>query len=957
MEEITKKKIYESGKLHGIYRCKKREDLLQKIPQIEKKETPDITGIIIAGIMNFGNDPETIRMMAKECLDCNPEAIKIPYDEIHIARSKFIKEIIIGKLRGSIIFSVESLVKTFYEFVETPTTATKNLQAAVDIRNINRYLNCENRTPIVIGQPIVHLRNFDFICQNDFIFAGKQTIKINKRKEGRRYVYDEVEMDVVESVRLFPGTPQVKESSKVMDMGTLSRLELYVMLKAMEEWCNKNHRTENVMLRASYYYLQKDRENDKNYNENFFEKGGNVVSLQIMLKNISKADAFFESQLNEFIAGMSVTAEKCQKCTLKTMCDYHESAIPLTDEEKPKPQALPVLSEAQARAANILKGNVRVIATAGSGKTTTMAYRIMNLLKNGVAPEKIGCFTFTNAGATEMSDRIKNFCAIAGVNADVDKIVISTIHSFGDSLLKRYYDILEYRKPPVLINEIQRTKIIEKILSDNPPIEELIDKYKNFYMDMFKTKGILETMKDYFGEIMDGMEPLNFKNVHELKNDASVEAIYKMYKEYDDYKKKACLIEHSDQELGVLKLLAIKPDLFDEVGLEHISIDEYQDTSNVQFEIIDAMRQAKNVKSVFIVGDDDQSIYGFRDANVTLIKDFFNMIHDDGYDIQLMENRRSTGCVVDFASNLIANNDERIEKHPVSTKEHGKPVDVVAFGDKDEEYEHIAESIDTLIKNGHKANEIAVLMPTNTEILNFAEKLEGRNITSVSINPEPILDNPRVKGAIGLVKFILSNNEFEGVNYINVRDNGETINKSNEEIKNDVLILQKDIENIKTVSDLFERFNELDQHEYDEIYQSFLEDIRTAQDEAIAQNRLNEIYEYIIDFERFGKKQTARKEKSYNGVVLSTMHSSKGKEWPIVFCSVSKLHPRTLQAADIPEKNRLLFVACTRAKAELHITGVDIAFKSASAGDIENMFLAECKNAEESSCDDKYIAS
>ncbi len=103
--------------------------------------------------------------------------------------------------------------------------------------------------------------------------------------------------------------------------------------------------------------------------------------------------------------------------------------------------------------------------------------------------------------------------------------------------------------------------------------------------------------------------------------------------------------------------------------------------------------------------------------------------------------------------------------------------------------------------------------------------------------------------------------------------------------------------------------------------------------------------EYIIDFDRFGKKQTARKEKAYNGVVLSTMHSSKGKEWPIVFCSVSKLHGRDLNENDIPEKNRLLFVACTRAKEKLYVTASKIAFKSMAEGEVDNLFLEECYNA------------
>ena len=936
------KKIFESGKLHGVYRCGKREEMISKIPRIEKEGMPDITGIIISGIMNFGNDADTIRMMAKDTIGCRAEDVKIPYDESKFARQRFVTEVITGKLTGSIRFSTESLINTFYEFLDMPTETTKQMQAKDDIRDIERYLHCEYRRPVINGHPVVDLCDTGFECQMDFMFKGYQTIKTNKHKEGRKWVYDEETVFVLEAVRLFTGKPTVKESSKILDTGISTRLELYVMLKAMEHIAKEEYPGQQIMLRASYYFLQKEREDDKKYSEEFFDgKGGNVITLQSYVDDISNVDKTFEPQMKEFLKGQSVSSEKCKTCRSRVLCEYYDAAEPLTEEERPKPVSLPILSPNQEKAASALEGNVRVIATAGSGKTTAMAYRIMNLLKAGVQPEKIGCFTFTNAGAGEMRDRIKGFCGLAGIDVDFDKMIISTIHSFGDSLLKQYYNLLGYSKPPVLINEIQKTKIIESILSENSPIEALIDKYKNFYLDMFRAKGILELMKGYFSSIMEGMSQDEFAEKTGFDT-TTVDSIYNMYMQYDKYKKDACLIEHSDQELGVLKLLRVKPDLFDEVGIEHISVDEYQDTSNVQFSIINEMRKAKCVKSLFIVGDDDQSIYGFRDANVELIKNFFEMIGENGLDVQLMENRRSTHNIVDFASTLISYNQNRIEKHPKSTNEEGEPVCVSAFASKEDEQEYIVDVIEDLIKNGRKDNEIAILAPTNAELMVYADMLKKRGIESVSINPEPILENPRVVGAVGLVKFMLNNSEFSGTAYINARDNGTAITKSDEEIRQEILNLQNEVKNIKNVTGLFEKFKALDQEENDEIYQSFLEDINTAMEDAVKQENLHAVCEYVMDFERFGQKQTARKEKAYNGVVLSTMHSSKGKEWPVVFCSVTKMHGRDLKPEDIDEKNRLLFVACTRAKKELYISGVAIAFSSAMQGDVENMFLAEC---------------
>lgn len=107
------KKIYESGKLHGVYRCGKREELVNKIPRIDKEGMPDVTGIVISGIMNFGNDADMIKAMAKDAIGCKAEDVKIPYDESQFARRRFINDVIVGKLTGSVRFSTQALIDTF----------------------------------------------------------------------------------------------------------------------------------------------------------------------------------------------------------------------------------------------------------------------------------------------------------------------------------------------------------------------------------------------------------------------------------------------------------------------------------------------------------------------------------------------------------------------------------------------------------------------------------------------------------------------------------------------------------------------------------------------------------------------------------------------------------------------------------------------------------------------------
>ena len=252
------KKIYESGKLHGVYRCGKREELVNKIPRIDKEGMPDVTGIVISGIMNFGNDADMIKAMAKDAIGCKAEDVKIPYDESQFARRRFINDVIVGKLTGSVRFSTQALIDTFYEFLEMPTEATKQMQAKDDLRDIERYLNNETRRPIVLGHPIINLCGANFECQMDFAFLGPHIVKTNKHKEGRKWVYDEEEVYLAEAVRIFPNKPAVKETSKILDVGIGTRLELYVMIKEMQKWvdAHKCAGGQPILLRASYYYSE-----------------------------------------------------------------------------------------------------------------------------------------------------------------------------------------------------------------------------------------------------------------------------------------------------------------------------------------------------------------------------------------------------------------------------------------------------------------------------------------------------------------------------------------------------------------------------------------------------------------------------------------------------------------------------------------------------------------------------
>ena len=178
--------IYESSKLHGIYRCGKRNDFFAKVPKMEHDDISDITGLVLSGMWNYGADEALIRTLIAETLQCDADALKIPFDERTQARNQFVSAMLFGKLKGILASSVKDLVSTFYSFMEMPTKATMEQQVEEDTRNINRYLHCETRTPKNIGNPIVRVGSAAFSCQMDFMFLYPQTIQSNKRKEGKK---------------------------------------------------------------------------------------------------------------------------------------------------------------------------------------------------------------------------------------------------------------------------------------------------------------------------------------------------------------------------------------------------------------------------------------------------------------------------------------------------------------------------------------------------------------------------------------------------------------------------------------------------------------------------------------------------------------------------------------------------------------------------------------------------
>ena len=407
------------------------------------------------------------------------------------------------------------------------------------------------------------------------------------------------------------------------------------------------------------------------------------------------------------------------------------------------------------------------------------------------------------------------------------------------------------------------------------------------------------------------------------------------------------MIEFQDQELLIFDLLNKNPFYFEDYGVQHLIIDEFQDTSELQFEIVkNIINSSLDFQSLLVVGDDSQSIFGFRGSDPQFIVEFESKLGEKVTDFFLLENHRSTKRIIDFANKINALNVHRVIKDLKATREEGEPVHVEAFWNKNDEEDYVVAEIKKRIESGAKLEDIAYIGATRDQLLKIGTRLTEENLPWILLNPEPMFSNSRVNAAFSLAKFFDDTSATkDAFTYLNCASKSELLEK-----EDDDNILDR-VQKLKAVADLIRTAEEpvkiatlMDMlhalNDEDEIYESFLEKVqlRTSYDEII---------KYILDFSSYGEAETAKRSKDYPGIVLTTAHSSKGMEFPIVFNEISKYHTKTLRADEIEEKRRLLFVSSTRARDVLYVIGQVVSYGSKGNGKsvadtrVKNRFLEE----------------
>lgn len=826
---------------------------------------------------------------------------------------------------------------------------SKNIEGRVNklCNNIKRYCNSETRNPIFPNGLEITSNGLAVFVNPDLVFETKDTIEVVKIKTGK---------------------PTLTQGGKKRDASAENSLELYFMV-LFGRTLVKDGETKQVS--ASYYFLTKNTDSSTTQRDyDFFSRqGGNVVTLYDdgvttgeFRDMKTELDKKFETQIEEFINGEDCSAEDCENCYYKLACNYQKAPAPYEQKTNSAKKGKITPSEAQAKIIDARQGIYRVNATAGSGKTECVTERVARMFEEGVKPSEVLLVTFTDAGAVEMKDRIVKKCNDRGLHYSYDdvKAIAMTFNSFAQTIINENFEVLGFSKKPAIANtDITRNSVVIASMLNAHIIPGMDAAYTNFELNLPNARGILPLTMKVFDIIKSNhidTDDINAADavIDELKdigwwrhfngNITAVEEMVKLYKDYDQMLYSNNLLTYSDQEPYMFKVLDLVVGYFEGLGIKHIVVDEFQDSNDIQLETIKRLASTPCFESLMVVGDDSQSIYAFRKTSQENILNFFEKIGKAGTDLYLTDNRRSTGKICQFANSINDLNSEKVDKEMNSTREEGVDVIVKGFHKKDAEYEYIANGIEEKINEGHEPEEIAFIAMNSNELTKMASELSKRNIPWVMRNPMVLMDNSRVQSAIALADaFYQPEADKCYFDYLVSLEDGNILNEDVEVVKEKVSQLKHSFMSLLDMDVEYQRsvfHNMLEEIKgNDEIYAHFLELVYDNDD-------ISAELTYIQNFKRFGKGEKYKMQNSYQGVVLTTAHSSKGLEWPVCFVSVSsfdsqRLHTGRNRVKESDEKRRLLFVAATRARDELIVTGQYVAYRLKD-DKTYNQFLREC---------------
>ncbi len=619
------------------------------------------------------------------------------------------------------------------------------------------------------------------------------------------------------------------------------------------------------------------------------------------------------------------------------------------------------LNAPQRDAVETLSGPLLVLAGAGTGKTRVVTYRIANLIRHGTKPDRILAVTFTRKAAGEMQERAGQLLTGKHRKADAPRPEISTFHALCVRILRRHAKVLGYSERFSICDRGDQESHARAALREiRAPADSLKPADVLGYIGRWKMRGILpdgaistaETDREHLAAVA--------------------------YRRYQRTLKGNGVVDFDDLLLLTEQLFAGHPKVrrSEAERFDHVLIDEYQDTNHSQYEIVRGL--AMGHRNLCVVGDDDQSIYGWRGAEVTHILRF-SKDWPEAKVVRLEDNYRSSAAIIDHANTLIGFNSERHDKILRAARHEGPKPRILQFKDEHDEASSVVKDIRRLLGMGRAAKEFAILFRTNEQPRAFETELRAANLPYVLIGGMSFFDRREVRDMLAFLRLVADPAEDPSLlRVLNTppRGIGDAARKSLvneaaargkplwEMVENPmgasglskaalegIVKLRNMVHGWQSVADklsveqMFRRI--IDDTHYDAELQRLYDDpndrdARWATVEEIANAAASydtrkksrnkpprdRIVAFLDDLLVGNQDDSREKEKqlSQNAIALMTLHSAKGLEFPVVYLVGMEEgilpHKRSLEEGEtqIAEERRLAYVGVTRAQDELTLT-------------------------------------
>lgn len=592
-----------------------------------------------------------------------------------------------------------------------------------------------------------------------------------------------------------------------------------------------------------------------------------------------------------------------------------------------------LLNESQYEAVVNTEGPVLVLAGAGSGKTRVVTYKIAYLVKEiGINPFNILAITFTNKAANEMKERAEEL-----LERSINGMWIGTFHSICVRILRKHYS-----SNFTIYDTQDSVNLIKRIIKD-----------RNLDSDQFKPKSIKNRISDFKNKGMGVKEFQEFAG-----SDFYLKIVGEIFFDYEAAMKEANAVDFDDLLLKTVKIFEANPSVCEEYSskFDYIFVDEYQDVNDIQYKFIKAISHVHN--NLTVVGDENQSIYAFRGANLENILNFERDFKGAKV-IYLNQNYRSTKSILDAANHLILNNPQKYKRELLATKADDEKVKCYNLMTGDDEAYKVLEIIENLKDSGEKYSDIAILYRTNNQSRAFEDVFVRNSIPYEIIGGIRFYDRKEVKDVLAYLKLL--NNPFDSVSFeriVNTPRRGvgpKTLGDLNEYR----LVTGKDY--FETLSDIgtksAKQFGEdfikirevMNDVSISELVDIVLEKSEYLKELKVSKNpedesRVQNVYEFVSYVKEYENKNPESElsemlneisllsdidqSKEEDKVVLMTVHSSKGLEFRNVFVVGLEegLFPSRMSMEDekdVEEERRLFYVALTRARDRLFLTSAD----------------------------------